>query len=848
MNCNAIKKIFFSLILFSFVVAAYGQQAPTGGSVSGKLVDAVNGQPLELATVSLVRKSDSKPVKSMQTDLNGNFSLTGIDNGFYLLRATYVSYLTFIKDSINVTAQHNTIQLGNIKLRQGKGLLKEVVITAQKSQVQLGIDKKSFNVDQSLVSQGGSATDLLTNVPSVQVDVDGNISLRGSSSVRVLINGKPSALTGGDISDILQSIPASAIETIEVITNPSSKYDAEGQAGIINIVLKKNVQKGFTGSASASVGTQHTYNGTFNLAYQNKDINLYTNYSYRKGERVGNGSVDKITDATDGTVQTQNQQANQNFTFIGQNIRTGIDITLNPKTTLSFTNNINLRTRDRNQNGSTIIANGDSLLQRINQNNLSHGTGTNLDFTTDFDHKFKKKGEELTATLGYSIDKNDNFDNLNSDYDYFTIPEDFNSIQHNTTTGRQHNWIMQSDYTLPLNHGKLEAGIRSTINNNNTNIVSDTLNTSTGSYDYNPFLSNDFIYKENVNAAYTNYQHDFGKFSLQVGLRLEDAHIRTQLTDSNTTNHKQDYFRVYPSVFLTDKLSENQTLQLSYSRRVTRPNFRQLSPFVDESNRLSYQQGNPDLMPEDTHSFELSYINYWSAVTLTSSVYYRLTLDNIQQITTPLTPGNLDTTLTQFQNLKSASNAGYELIAKISPVSALDLTANVNIYYRHIAGDAALDLATTSGWAWNGNLTANIKATKKFGIQIRGDYQGAQVIAQGTMRAMYGVDGGLRYDLTKKLNLSANVRDIFNTRKFVSDINYNTPYFTSSQVSDRRFNTRTGVITLAYRFGNNGIPQKRKEKNKDQQQDQQDSPDDSGLGGGGQGGGTSLIKPAGGKG
>ena len=846
MNFTAIKALLFSLAIF-FFFSVNAQQAATG-TVSGKLVDAANGQPIELGTVTLIRKAD-KHQQQIQTDLNGNFSLTGVDNGAYLFRASYVGYLSFAKDSINITATRKNIQLGTIKLRTGKGLLKEVVVTAQKAQVQLGIDKKSFNVDQSLVSQGGSATDLLSNVPSVQVDVDGNISLRGSSSVRVLINGKPSALTGGDITDILQSIPASAIETIEVITNPSSKYDAEGQAGIINIVLKKNVQKGFTGSASASVGTQHTYNGTFSLAYQNKNINLYTNYSYRKGDRVGNGTIDKTTTSTDGSVQTQNQVANQQFTFTGQNIRTGIDINLTPKSTLSFTNNINIRNRDRNQTGSTLINSNDSLIQRIDQLNLSNGHGTNLDFTSDFDHKFKKKGEELTATVGYSLDRNNNFDNLNSDYYYYTLPEYIESVQHNTTIGKQHNWNIQADYTLPFKNGKLESGFRSTINNSFNNYVSDTLNTSTGNYDYDPLLSNDFIYKENINAVYTNYQHDFGKFSMQAGLRLEDTHIRTTLTDRTVTKNKQDYFRIYPTLFLTEKLSENQTLQLSYSRRVSRPNSRQLSPFIDESNPTNYQQGNPNLVPEDTHSFELSYINYWRSVTLTSSLYYRLTNDNIQQITTPLTAGNLDTTITRFENLKSATNAGYELIAKVSPISAIDITANVNIYYRHIAGDAALDLLTTNGYAWNGNITANVKATKKLGFQLRADYQGPQVIPQGRMQAIHGVDGGVRYDLTKKLNISANVRDIFNTRKFVSDIDYNTPYFTSAQVSDRRFSTRTGVVTLAYRFVNNGVPQKRKEKNKEQQPTDQDMPDEGGAQqGSGNGGANPLIKPAGGKG
>ena len=828
MNPKLIKTIFFSLCIFSFITVN-AQQAPAGGTISGKLVDAANNQPLELATVSLVRKSDNHAVKNIQTDLQGNFSLTGVDDGRYLLRATYVSYLTFVRDSINITPNKRTIDLGNIKLRQGKGLLKEVTVTAQKSQIQLGIDKKSFNVEQSLVSQGGSATDLLANVPSVQVDVDGNLSLRGSTSVRVLINGKPSALTGGNIADILQSIPASSIETIEVITNPSSKYDAEGQSGIINIVLKKNVQKGFTGSASASVGTQNTYNGNFNIAYQNSKVNVYANYSYRKGTRIGDGFSDKTTIA-DTINQTQNQTQNQSFTFTGQNIRGGIDINLDPKTTLGFSTNVNIRDRDRFQNGATLITKNGTLLQRINQNNSSIGSGTNLDFNIDFDHKYKKKGEELTANINYGTDKNNNFDNLFSEYYDFSAPSYLRTQQNNTTIGTGKNWNIQADYTLPLANGKLEAGVRSNINNSDGNYVVDTLNNTSGGFDYNPFLSNRFIYKENINAAYTNYQHQFGNFGLQVGLRLEDSHIRTSLIDSVTVPHKQDYFRVYPSVFLTDKLSENQTLQLSYSRRVSRPRDRQLSPFIDQSDKLNYQQGNPDLRPEDTHSFELSYINYWKSLTLTSSLYYRLTNGAIQRITTPLSPTNIDTTLTTFENIKSASNAGYELIAKVSPSAAIDVTANLNVYYRHIDGDAALGLATTSGYAWNGNLTGNLKPFKKLGFQIRGDYQGPQVIPQGKMRAMYGVDGGVKYDITKTLSLSGNVRDIFNTRKFRSDIDINTPFFASNQVSERRFSTRTAIFTLSYRFGNNGIPQKRKEKkDNQQQQDQDNTPDDSGV-------------------
>lgn len=841
-NSLIVKSFFFLTVLLT----SFNTRAQTGsGTLSGKLIDADNNQPLSFASVSVIRKADNKPVTGLQTDMDGNFKIGSVADGVYIVRFTYVAYLTVTRDTVNINPKRRNVQFGVIKMHPSKGALKEVKVTAQRSQIQLGVDKKSFNVEQSLVSQGGSATDLLTNVPSVQVDVDGNVSLRGSTNVRILINGKPSTLTGGDLTDILQSIPASSIETIEVITNPSSKYEAEGQSGIINIVLKKNASLGMTGSVSGSVGTQHTYNGSLNLAYQNKNINIYGNYSYRRADRVGNGFTDKVStpvDGTTGTIQTQDQANNQSFTFGGHNIRTGIDYNLNKNNTISFSDNINIRNRDRYQTGGTDILDGGDLTQKVLQDNKSTGRGISVDLNLDYDHKFKKPQEELTASVGYSHGHDNNYDYLNSQY-YYYDPAYYNEVlQNNHTLSNEHNITLQSDYTLPLKNGKLEAGYRSTFNQSDNNYIADTLNTATGVFDFDPFISNRFLYKENVNAVYTNYQHTFGSFSIQGGLRLEDAHIRTTLIDTaQSVNHKQDYFRVYPSLFLTEKLDENQTLQLSYSRRVTRPRDRQLSPFLDVSNRLAYQQGNPDLLPEDTHSFELSYIDYWKGLTLTSSLYYRLTNDNIQQITTPLTPANRDTTLTQFQNIKSASNAGYELIAKLTATKFLDLTANVNVYYRHIAGDPQYDLATTSGYAWNGNLTANIKATKALAFQFRGDYQGPQVIAQGKMKAMGGLDGGLRYDITKKLNVSANVRDIFNTRKFGSDIVYNNQYYNIAQVSERRFATRTAIFTMSYRFGSSGSSDRKKankNNNQNQQQDQDNSPDDMGGGnGGGQGNG-----------
>jgi outer membrane receptor protein involved in Fe transport len=825
----SVIKTFIVVFIFSLGFKA-AAQAQTGGTVTGKLVDAANNQPLSFATVSLINKADNQP-KSMQTDMDGKFSFAGVANGVYSLQAKYVGYLTLNKDTIRISPKRQLVNLGAIRLSAAKGVLKEVTVTAQRSQMQIGVDKKSFAVDQSLVSQGGSAADLLANVPSIQVDADGNVSLRGSSDVRILINGKPSALTG-DLADILQSIPASSIQTIEVITNPSSKYDAEGQSGIINIVLKENAQRGFTGSASATVGTHNTYNGNLSLAYQNKKINVYTNMSYRRADRVGNGFSNKNTEFANGHDTLENQTQNQTFSYRGENIRSGIDYNIDPKTTISFSNNINLRDRTRYLDGGTNIIGDGNLTQQVLQNNASPGNGRNYDFNLDLDKKFAKKDEELTADIGYSTGSENNYDYFNTGYVNYFPASDSSFLQNNHTLEHEHNWNLQLDYTLPLTNGKIDMGYRSTFATNDNNYMVDTAG-APGIFNPDLAQTNDFYYSEVVHAVYTDFQHTFGKFSIQAGLRLEDARINTHLTDSAKTTPYHDYYwRLYPSLFLTEKLSDDQTLQLSYSRRVSRPRGNEISPFLNTSDPLNYSEGNPYLLPEDTHSFELSYVDYYKTLTLTSSIYYRLTNDNIQQIRS-FYMDNPDISLTDYENVKSASNAGYELIAKVSPAQIFDLTGNLNIYYRHIDGDPSLDLTTTSGWAWNGNLTANIKPVKALSFQLRGDYQGPQVIPQGKMYAIYGVDGGARYEVSKKLSLSVNARDIFNTRKYDSELLYDGPGFNSDQYTQRRWSTGVVMATISYHFGSNIQKAARKQKNPDQNQNQdQDNGggDDSGNG------------------
>jgi len=822
---HLLKYIYVIPFLF-FTLTTSAQQAPqTGGTVSGKLIDAETNEPLSFATVALINKVDNKAAASMQTTIDGNFSLTNIASGAYILRATYVSYLSLNKDNILIDSTTGAVQLGTLKLTKAKGVLKEVTVSATKSQIKLGIDKKTFDVSESLVSQGGSATDLLANVPSIQVDVDGNVSLRGSSSVRVLINGKA---TPGNLADILQALPANAVESVEVITNPSSKYQAEGQSGIINIVLKKNAQLGLSGNASVSVGNLQTHNESAGLAYKTEKVNIYGNYSYRGGKRIGNGFFNRTTTDPTGT-QFTNQIADQSFNFKGHNIRSGIDLFLNDNNTLSFSNNINLRNVTRNQGGLTTTRRNGQVSQVQDQDNFGSGKGTNMNFNLDFEHKFKRKGELLTTNISYGDETGSNLNTSNTSTINYLIPSSVLISNLNNNKGKEKAINLQADYTLPFENGKFEAGYRSTLESNRNDNRVDTLNQFTNAYNYSDILSNNFLYKQDVHAVYANYQRQFGNFGIQGGLRLEDAYINTESESFNGGTYKlqkynQHYLRLYPTLFLTQKLSESQSLQLSYSRRVSRPRDRQVSPFLDVSNRQGYSQGNPNLRPEDTHSFEFSYINYMNSLVLTSSLYYRQTNQNIQRISTLLSP---DLTLSTFDNIGSTSSTGYELIAKYTPATFLDLTANVNAFYLKINGDDAYNIPNSSGFSWNSNLTAAVKASKKLSFQLRGDYRSEQVNTQGRTRPVYGMDAALKYDIIKGLTFGVNSRDVFNSRKFISETHINNNGITLDQTSQNRRNVRTVMFSLSFRFGGGSNGDSKRNKNRENNSDNDDEDQDS---------------------
>ncbi|NII84759.1 TonB-dependent receptor [Pedobacter sp. SG908] len=819
------RTIQITLLLLSLSFSLFAQTSGKA-KITGILKDAKTQETIPFATAILIDKATAKNAKIVQTDVNGAFVMTDIPTGTFTFKISFVGYQTMVRDNIAITTATGTLNFGEIKMNPAKGnVLSEITVTGQKQGMQMGIDKKIFAVDQSVISEGGSAGDLLQNVPSVSTDMDGNVSLRGSTGVKVLIDGKPSLIAGGNVAQILQSIPASSIESVEVITNPSAKYDAEGQSGIINIVLKKNTKLGFNGSVALTAGNRNNYNANTNLSFQNSKVNIYGNYGYRYGNRVGGGFQDITYKTPTNSISFLDQHTNSESLDKGHNAKAGIDYYITPKSVVSLSGGFNSRENDRNEYIDVRQLNaGSNPVNLSNRNNTNNGDGKSYDLNLDYTQKFKKPKEELTFNFGYSTGDN------NNDQTYLTTTTYANgstvnvdSLQLINNTGNNTNYNIQTDYALPVGRaGKIEVGYRSQIRLGDNDQFAQVRLPGSDVFTRDNRLINDFHSKDQVHALYLNYQNQIKDFGYQLGLRGEDARLDTHLESYTgniltTAEGNIHYKRLYPSVFLTQKFKGNNQLQLSYTRRVNRPRPWDTNPFLDVSEPFNYRGGNPNLLPEDVHSFELGYSKYWKKVTLTSSLYFRQTNDVIQRVRS--TPVNGIITSTP-QNLSHQINSGVELIGRFDLIKALNFTTNVNLYQAKFAGDARFDIPSSSGFSWNANLTGNLTVVKNLSLQVRGDYRAPEVMAQGKRNAMYGVDGGAKYDFpNKKASLSFNVRDVFNTRRW----SMTTEDKATIVDFERQFQGTMGNLTFSYRFGKTTFTGTKKKKD-----DQQDNRPDEG--------------------
>ncbi len=772
------KQVLFHLLILliaflMFVPAGRGQDSFSASdpvvsskpvTLLGKVIDAGTQLPLEYAAVSLFAKADSSLVNGIITDESGRFSLEA-PPGHYYLRVEFLGYQPKTVDDVVLTADQPEQDLGVISVEPEATVLSEVVVEAEASQVQLSLDKKVYNVGKDLSSMGGTATDILDNVPSVQVDVEGNVSLRGSENVRILVDGKPSGLIGISTASGLRQLPANLIDRVEVITNPSARYEAEGTAGIINIVLKKEERIGINGSFDLTAGYPHNYMGAVNLNLRTPKLNLFTNtgLSYRRSP--GTGSLYQEVYNGDTTLITKQSESGDRGGWSG-NIRLGADYFFNPKNIL--TTAFTFRTGKDIDKGTieyydflNSLENPTAISRRFEEETEDE---LNLEYSATYRRTFEREGQELTADVRYQDNTEDEHADLREEFfdPEWTPSGDQDLFQRSQNKESERILITQIDYVHPFGQeGKFEAGWRSSFRNINNDFLVEEL--ADGNWESLPGLSNNFRYQENIYAAYLIYGDKRGRFSYQLGLRPELSNVVTELLQTAEVNERT-YLNLFPSAHLTYDLPADNAVQVSYSRRLRRPRFRDLNPFFSFNDNRNYFSGNPDLDPEFTHSIEVGHLKYWTKGSLSSAVYYRHTDGEIQRIRRVMEDG---TSITRPENLATQDAFGIDVAGSFEPLPWWRFDANGNFFRSIINGENVDSTLSRDTYSWFMRGTSRITLWKKADIQLRFNYRAPQETTQGRRKSMLSVDLGASMDVfDDKATLTLSIRDLFNTRRY----------------------------------------------------------------------------------
>jgi outer membrane receptor protein involved in Fe transport len=842
----------FTLIALSLLALSTYAQMPGGmnrggngqqmtGRFYGKIVD-VNNKGIEAASVTLVtdkmdtvtKQRKEVVVNGMLTTATGDFSLENVPVfARYKLKVSGIGFKPYeqavqfsrpSQNSINSNDPNAMLgaldkDLGNIKLTVDEKVLGGVTVSASRPTLQLGIDRKVFNVERNITSTGGTAVDVMKNVPSVNVDIDGNVTLRNAAP-QIFVDGRPTNLT-------LDQIPADAIESVEIITNPSAKYDASGgTAGILNIVMKKNKRVGYAGNLRANLDSRGKFGGGGDVNLRQNKINLFASGMYFQRKSISDGTTQRTTFGNPNSILSQmdNSTSNMQFGFL----RGGFDYFIDNRNTLTINGTYGggspkqLYTSDIY--ADTLYTNKVSTYsQRLTEaNSKFRRWGTQLSYK----HNFPQTGHELTADVTYNNGSNDNTSVITMNT-YQMPQKTFQSTyqQQQLINGDNKNLIAQLDYANPLtDHSKFEAGVRASIRNiNSANQyyfvgANGQLIPSNSSVIYNS--------KDDVYAAYLNFSNRINKFGYQVGLRAESSDYIGDLPTKNQSFSVNFPISLFPSVFLSEKINDNNELQLNYSRRINRPNFFQLFPFVDSSDILNVRVGNPGLQPEFTNSIELSYSKTFNNKdNFLASIYFKNTNNLITQVITDTTFNGKQSLITQYVNANKGYVTGLELISKNKITKFWDLTSNFNLFTSKI--DLVNQPAQTPFASYFIKINNSFKLSNNFSFQLSGDYQskivsspggsasnnrgggfgggggmfggGSQSAAQGYIRPNYGVDAAIRYDFMKNkvASLSLNINDIFRTRLY--DAHSESTFFV--QDVTRRVDPQVFRLNFNYRFG-----------------------------------------------
>ncbi|MCC6724792.1 MAG: TonB-dependent receptor [Saprospiraceae bacterium] len=778
-------RIFF---LCCFAIACIQVQA----QVKGKVTDAQSGNPLPYATISLFSKLDKSLVDGGITDENGLFSID-TKPGAYFAKVEFLSYETVTVENIEV--KKGETDLGNITLKSAAAQLDEVVVQAEKSTMQLSLDKRVFNVGKDLANAGGNAAELLSNIPSVQVDVEGNVSLRGSSNVRILVDGKPSGLVSVNGSGGLQQLQGSMIERVEIITNPSARYEAEGVGGIINIILKKEQRNGFNGSVDMIGGYPANYGLALNVNYRHDRFNFFINYGITHRTSPGRGSMYQRTFVGDTTLFYRRSSDNNQILF-AQNARAGLDFYFSPKDVL--TASYSLRRTDGDRTVKYIyrdyLFEGGDPTRIFTRKQYEVETEPYSEYALNYKKTFDRKGQEFVAearVLNYWESSDQDYTEKYYDANFQPTGE-ADRLQNSYNYESEWQYLLQADYVQPISkEGKLEAGLRSSIRDmDNDYIVTELVN---GNWETIGGLDDRFLYLEKIHAAYGIYGNKIGKFSYQAGLRAELTDIKTELVESQQKNPRS-YKNLFPSAHLTYELPKENAVQVSYSRRIRRPRYNDLSPFVTYSDERNYWSGNPDLNPEYTDAYEAGHIKYFENGSLSSSMYYRHTKGKIQQIRRVNSEG-IASSLPE--NLSTEDAFGLEFTSAYTPAKWWKLDGNFNFFRSITDGGNLGSQYQADTYSWFARLTSRFTFWKNTDLQLRGQYEAKQLTAQGYRKPMAFLDMAISKDFWKNnATLTLNISDVFNSRVYRS-VTKDATFYTYSEGQWRR---RQINLTFSYRL------------------------------------------------
>lgn len=749
---------------FIFLIPGSVHAQNRDGKVLGRVVDESASLPLEFATVSIYSVGDSALVNGNISDAEGRFSMD-IPFGRYYALVEFMGYEPFRTETFVLDSEKRQIDLGTIRIKSGTESLDEVLVKGERTLMELSLDKRIFNIGQDLANAGGSASDVLMNLPSVTLDPEGNVRLRGSDNVRILVDGKPSGLVSFKGSSGLQQLPASMIATVEVITNPSARYEAEGMAGVINIVLKKENTQGFNGSFDVIVGHPTNLGLAANLNYRHRKINWFVNYgiAHRRlpfksalyQEMYRNDSTFLLKQNNDGTVKSLNN-----------NVRAGLDYYFNENSIL--TGSYMLRRSDAHRvldiRYNDYLFNESNMVGYSTRRQEEDEKEPNSEANITYKVKLDEEGHEFTAAVT-NLDYWENSDQVYRQYSF--LPEGTAQpgkalVQTALNDEFERQWLFQMDYTKPIGkEGKFETGLRSSFRNmENDYVLSEQI--ETGEFVPFPGFDDVFLYEENIHAVYGILGNKSNKFSYQGGLRAEWTDVTTTLVNANEENPR-DYVNLFPSAHLTYAVTPENAFQLSYSRRVRRPFYNDLSPFVTFSDARNFFSGNPDLEPEFTHAYELGHIKYFEQGSLFSSLYYRSTRDKIDRIRSVDDAGN-STTITQ--NLLSEKSMGAEFTGDFSPYDWWKMDLNVNLFYAKIDGSNILDAYKAETYSWFARYSSRFSFPNRLEVQLRANYEARHKTAQGVRKPLYYADLSASRDVLKgRGTLILNVMDVFNSRK-----------------------------------------------------------------------------------